>query len=80
MLVLAGGVDDIRAACLGDLHGEIADPAGRRVDKHALPGADGGHAHERLPGGERRHWQCRRIDVVDARCLAASASAATYSA
>ena len=61
----AGGADDVRAAGLGDLHGEVAHAAGRRVDQDPLPGADFGGFDQRLVGGERGQRQRAGLDVVD---------------
>jgi hypothetical protein len=36
----AGGADDVRAAGLGNLHGQVADASGGRVDQDALAGLD----------------------------------------
>jgi hypothetical protein len=57
--------DHIRAARLGDLHGHMPDPAGRRVDQHPLPGLDLGVLHQRLPRGQRDQGERARLDVVD---------------
>jgi hypothetical protein len=62
----AGGADDVGAAGLGDLDGEMADAAGRRVDEDTLPGLDIGGVDERLVGGQRGEWQGTGLDVVDA--------------
>ena len=58
-VVLGGarGADDVRAARLGDLHGEVADAAGGGVDQHPLPRPDVGGVDQGLPGGERGQRQ-----------------------
>ena len=50
MLGRAGRADHVRAAGLGDLHGEVADAAGRGVDQRPLAGAQVRRVDQRLPG------------------------------
>ena len=66
----AGGADDVRAAGLGDLYGEMADAAGRRVDEDPLPGLDVGGVDQCLVGGESGERQGAGLDVVDTCRLA----------
>lgn len=46
VLGCAGGAGDVRAPLLGDLYGEMAHAAGRRVDQHPLPGTEAGRVDE----------------------------------
>lgn len=61
-----GGADDVRAAGLGDLDGEMADAARGRVDEDALPGLDVGGVDECLVGGQGRERERAGLEVVDA--------------
>ena len=54
----AGGGDDIGAARLGDLHRQVADAAGRRMDQHALARLQAAMADKALPGGQSGQRQC----------------------
>ena len=54
MVVLGGprGADDVGAAGLGDLHGEVADSPGGCVDQDPVVLPHVRHVDERLPSGE----------------------------
>lgn len=66
MLGGAGCADDVGAAGLGYLDGEMADAAGRRVDQDALSWLDVGGVHECLVRGEGGQWQGTGLNMVDA--------------
>ena len=59
----AGGADHVRAARLGDLHGEVADPAAGGVDQDPVPLPHLGDVDQRLPGGETGERQAARLLV-----------------
>ena len=56
-----GGREHLRAQVPGDLHRGHADPAGRRVDQHRLPGPQPGQVHQRVLRGRERHRHRRRL-------------------
>jgi hypothetical protein len=49
MIAGAGRADDVRAVCLGDLHGEVTDAAGGGMDQHALAGTHSCRVDQCLP-------------------------------
>ena len=68
---------------LGDLDGEVTDPARGRVDQHPLAGPQAGGVDKGLPGGERGQRQRARLDVGRGRRglrAKARAGPVTYSA
>ena len=62
----AAHADHVRAEMLRDLHGKVADAAGRAGDEHALPGGQSPMFRERLPCGPACHRQRSGIREVDA--------------
>ena len=52
VLLLPGGADHVGASRLGDLHGEVTHPTGRRVDQNARALPHLRHVDQRLPGRE----------------------------
>ncbi|WP_456093868.1 hypothetical protein [Nonomuraea solani] len=74
MLGRTSGTDHVRAEMLGELHGQMADPAGRGVDQHALARLHVRGVVQDLPRGERRQWQRRGVHVVEAGRLTGEVS------
>jgi len=65
-LVATGGrPGDERALPLGELHGEMADAAGRGMHEHPLAFPQAGLVEQPLPGGEARERHSRGVHVVD---------------
>ena len=66
----AGCGHDMGAARLGDLHGEMADAAGRGMDQRALSLLQAADLDEALPGGEAGQRQRACLHMVEAVRLA----------
>ena len=60
----AGGATT-SAPMLGELHREVSDAAGRRVNEYALTGLHIGGVDQGLPRGKRREGQGRGLDMAD---------------
>jgi hypothetical protein len=66
-VVLAGpgGADDLGAKVLGELHGQVPDPAAGGMDQHPLPWLQLGGVDQDLPGGEAGQGQRPGVLVIE---------------
>ena len=65
MLARAGGTDHVRAARLGDLHGDVSDTAGRRMDQYPLSRLQVGVSTSACQAVRETSGSGARLHVVD---------------